>query len=827
MKKFTGLLAFLFVAFICQGQTPAAYNSADILLGIRKLKVTGSVLYIAAHPDDENTRLLAYMAKERLYRTGYLSMTRGDGGQNLIGNEQGIELGLIRTQELLAARRMDGAEQFFTRAYDFGFSKSTDEALAVWNKEMILADVVWVIRKFQPDVIITRFPPDSRAGHGHHSASAVLAQEAFVAAADPNRFPEQFKYGVKPWKAKRIVWNTFNFGTVNTTSPDQLKLDVGVFNPLLGKSYGEIASESRSQHKSQGFGVPRQRGSQWEYFTPVNGDVASQDVMDHVITDWSRIKGGAAINKMIDEVIAGFSFQHPAASVNQLVQLYISVSKLEDGLLKEQKLKEIQQLIEACAGLYMEAVSVEPYAVQGDSLHVNLNVVNRGGLKLNLLSTYLSNGSDAGVNKVDLPKNVLQRNVVSFVVPFTQPVSQPYWLVNVNPQGHFTVNDPLQIGKAQNDPAFTSTFILEIEGTVFRFEKPVQYKFTDPVKGEIYWPLNVVPRVSLEVEPKTFITNGNVEKTGTVQLRSFTAINTKDITVNGQGSNGVISVSVPAGESGPVMNANNEKNIPLIISKENMKSDIGFWVQDGTKKWSDSYHEINYDHIPRISYFDRPVIQSVVADVKIAGKKVGYITGAGDKVPESLMQMGYEVVLLEEADITFDQLRKFDAVVTGIRAYNIHTWLSSAYDALMQYVKEGGVLLVQYNTSSQIGPVKARISPYPFNISRNRVTEEHAEVTILKPEHPVLNYPNKITAKDFEGWIQERSVYEADQVDPAFVSILGMHDANETQRTGSLIVADFGKGRFIYSALVFFRELPAGVPGAYRLMANLLAPRQQ
>src|SRR6185295_9452444 len=252
-------------------QTPSTYTSAEILLQIKKLNTLGSVLYVAAHPDDENTRLLAYFAKEKLYRTGYLSMTRGDGGQNLIGDEQGIELGMIRTQELLAARRIDGAEQFFSRAFDFGFSKSADEALKIWGHDKILSDVVWMIRKFQPDVIITRFPGDARAGHGHHAASSILANEAFTTAADINKFPEQFKYGVKPWQAKRILWNNYNFGNNNNTSEDQFKIDIGVYNALLGKSYGELGGEARTLHKSQGEGRPRRRGQSFEYFSTTGG----------------------------------------------------------------------------------------------------------------------------------------------------------------------------------------------------------------------------------------------------------------------------------------------------------------------------------------------------------------------------------------------------------------------------------------------------------------------------------------------------------------------------------------------------------------------------
>lgn len=824
MKKFFVAIFAMVFAYCSFAQTPQTLNSADILLGLKKLKVIGSVLYIAAHPDDENTRLLAYLSKERLYRTGYLSMTRGDGGQNLIGDEQGIELGLIRTQELLSARRMDGAEQFFTRAYDFGFSKTTDETLRIWDKEKILSDVVWVIRKFQPDVIMTRFPPDSRAGHGHHSSSAVLAREAFDAAADPNRFPEQFKYGVKPWKAKRIMWNTFNFGSTNTTSNDQLKIDVGVFNPLLGKGYGEIASESRSQHKSQGFGVPRQRGNAIEFFTLTGGDSMKNDFAEGIVTDWSRYEGGGLINQLVDKIVTEYSFQNPSASVKSLVELYKAIDKINDGDWKIKKLNEVKSLIEACAGLFLEAVSSEQYAVQGDSLHINISALNRSSVKVDPVSVYLENDKNNTLTPGStLARDIQFRDRVNLVVSSAQPVSQPYWLTNTNPKGSFTVNDQLQIGKPENDAAYNVSFVLKIEGETFRFVKPVMYKFTDPVKGEIYWPLAVVPKVSLEVDPKVFVSDGSTDKNATVDLHSFSSFNTDTISLQAQGSNGVINKKIEQGVSGSVMNANTDKNISVPVNKVNLSKDVHFWIDANGRKWDNSYHEISYDHIPRISYFDQPVIKSFIADVKIASKKIGYINGAGDKVVSSLLQMGYSVSILEEKDITAANLQQYDAIITGVRAYNVHAWLSSAYDVLMQYVKQGGVLLVQYNTSNQIGPVKAKMSPYPFTISRNRVTEEDAKVSFLAPDHVVLNYPNKITEKDFEGWVQERSIYEAENTDSNYVSILGMNDAGEPQRKGSLIVADYGKGRFVYSSVVFFRELPAGVPGAYRLMANLLA----
>jgi len=308
-------------SFYSVSQSPKIYSSSDILLQLNKLNVLGSVLYVGAHPDDENNSLLPYLANEKLYRTAYLSLTRGDGGQNLIGDEQGIELGLIRTQELLAARRVDGAEQYFTRAYEFGFSKSAKEALRIWDSEKVLSDVVWVIRQFQPDVIIKRFPGDERAGHGHHAASAILADEAFTAAADPKKFPEQFNYGVRPWQATRIMWNTFNFGNTNTTSEDQLKIDIGGYNSLIGKSYGEMGGEARTMHKSQGEGRPRRRGQSFEYFTTTGGQPAKNNLMDGVVIDWSRIKGGEAITAMVNSIIHDYQPGAPENSVPALIKL--------------------------------------------------------------------------------------------------------------------------------------------------------------------------------------------------------------------------------------------------------------------------------------------------------------------------------------------------------------------------------------------------------------------------------------------------------------------------------------------------------------------------
>lgn len=818
MKQILCSLAFTIAAFSLQAQYQQPPTSSEILNSIQKLNVVGSVLYIAAHPDDENTRLLAYLSKERKLRTGYLSLTRGDGGQNLIGNEQGVELGLIRTQELLAARRVDGAEQFFSRAYDFGFTKTNTEALSIWNHDKILSDVVWVIRNFKPDVIITRFPNSNVAGHGHHWASAGLAIEAFDAAADVTKFPEQLKF-VQPWKAKRIFWNTFNFGGNNTTSENQLKTDVGVFNPLLGKSYGEIASESRSQHKSQGFGVPRQRGQQTEYFSLLNGDEATIDLMDGVNTSWGRISGGEETGKLVDEVIKSFNPIDPSASIPKLLQVRNSIKQVKDDHWKIQKLKELDNIILQCAGIFADAFTGRSQFINGDRMSVSVQLINRSDFPVTVNNiSFMKADTSANLN---LQKNKIFSYNTSAIV--SNDITQPYWLNNFTDNGSFNVDDQQLIGKAQNDPAYSVYINITMGFENFTIVRPVQYKFTDPVKGELYQPVTVIPAITLEPKNKVILFPNNAQRTFSIRIHNnadssssfpqlsniedFEVMNSPDaVSLSGRGSSQELLYTLKPKGTASLNKA--------YVVKATAISD--------NKLFDRNMRTIEYDHIPTQTHFPVSTLKLLPIDLKITGKKIGYIEGAGDLVPDALMQMGYEVKILKEADLNIDNLKQFDAIITGIRAYNVHEYLNNAYTDLMKYVENGGNMIVQYNTSNQIGPVKAKISPYPFNISRNRVTEEHAEVKFLLPQHPALNTPNKITDRDFEGWIQERSIYMADKVDNNYQSILSMHDSNEGEQSGSLIIAKYGKGNFVYTGLVFFRELPAGVPGAYRLMANLI-----
>ncbi|HLZ89562.1 MAG TPA: PIG-L family deacetylase, partial [Puia sp.] len=577
------------------GQAPETVTSAEIFLRLNKLNVLGTVLYMAAHPDDENSRLIAYMAKERLFRTAYLSMTRGDGGQNLIGDEQGVELGLIRTQEMLAARRVDGAEQFFSRAFDFGFSKSTDEALRTWDKEKVLSDAVWVIRKFQPDVIITRFPPDSRAGHGHHSASALLAHEAFDAAADPTKFPEQFKYGVKPWQAKRVLWNTFNFGGANTTSEDQLKIDVGGFNPILGKSYGELAAISRTNHKSQGAALTPARGQSTEYFTLVAGEGAHSDPMDGIETSWRRVEGGERIEGMVKQLIQDFSLAHPERSVPGLAAVYKAISELKDGYWKTQKLREVRQLIGDCSGLWLEAVTRAPYAVQGDSVAVTVTINNRLHASLSLVDVALV-GADNGfmvAMKQDLEGDKNYTFSRSIYVSPDKPVSQPYWLAEEMSPGSFNVKDQRQIGDPQGPPAYEVAFRLSAGGQEIVLTRPVQFKYTDAVKGELYEPLTVLPQATAQFDPELVLFADGEEKgfrveatdrTGRMGLPKMSLTPTPGVTVGPPSGLSWLAKPVGSGSSGTVTAS--------LLFDHGGKRDTALQLKT-----------IAYEHIPRIDYF--------------------------------------------------------------------------------------------------------------------------------------------------------------------------------------------------------------------------------
>jgi LmbE family N-acetylglucosaminyl deacetylase len=821
MKKFfLLLLSIVFCYNILMAQQPVTYTSTDIYLHLKKLKVLGSVLYIAAHPDDENNALLPYLAKEKMYRTAYLSLTRGDGGQNLIGNEQGVDLGLIRTQELLAARKIDGAEQYFSRAYEFGYSKTSDETLKIWDKEKVLSDVVWIIRKFQPDVIITRFPPDARAGHGHHQASAILANEAFFDAADSTKFPEQFKYGVKPHQAKRIVWNTYNFGGNNTTNDSQLKIDIGGYNSWLGKSYGEIGAEARTMHKSQGEGRPRRRGQLLEYFSHTAGDTAKLDLLDGIDMSWKKFPNGNKIEGVIDLIISRYNFEKPENSIPSLVQLYKGIQAILPSNWRDKKLQEVQAIIEACCGLFVEATTSQEYVVQGDSLKATFFINNRKGVNASLKKIQME-GLDSTFVKTLLPNENVSFTK-SFYVPQDKPLTQLYWLQEPQEKGMFVVKNQTLIGNADSKPAYELNFTVNIEGVNFIIPKSIQYKYVDPVKGELYQPLQVLPIATVEVDDEEKMVRENLVDVS-LRVKSYKpniSLYHNYLNYFSRGGTNKVSDSTIKFFNGKSLA---EINYTLPLSNK----PYHFYVFENFEKVNvenKTLHQIKYDHIPTITYFTNAKINTHKLDVKTAGNKIGYIVGAGDKVPEALQQLGYSVDVLNEKDVNVNNLIQYQAIITGIRAYNLNEWLTSKNEVINEYIKNGGNLIIQYLRNNLVNGKKIQVGPYPFTVNaQSRVTEEDAIVNFNLPNHSVLNFPNKITTQDFDGWIQERSTYQAENLDANFETPLSMNDKNDKPSKGSLAIAKYGKGNVAYLSLAMFRQLPAGVAGAYRLMANLIA----
>lgn len=816
IRNFIGLACLLLLSSIStMGQTAPAWNAAEIKLQLKKLNTLGSVLYIAAHPDDENTKLLGYLSKESLYRTGYLSLTRGDGGQNLIGNEQAEQLGLIRTQELLAARRIDGAEQFFTRANDFGFSKTQEETFTIWDRKKVLGDVVWVIRQFQPDVIICRFPADSRAGHGHHTASAVLAAEAFNAAADPKQYPEQLTK-VKVWQAKRLLWNTFNFGGNNTTSEDQFKMDLGAFSPLLGKGFGEIAAESRSQHKSQGFGVPSSRGTSFEYFETIKGDKPVKSLMDGIKTDWSRVSE----NGKLDGVLKAYNPEDPSASVPALIAFRKALKAMPDGYWKTLKLRETDKLILACAGIWAEAFSTSAEVVPGDMMGSNLQIINRSNLEVTLDKISI-NGKDTSIQQ-PLAYNKFTTFQKGLTVPAQTATSQPYWLREPHPIGTYMINDQMLVGHPENIPALNVTFYVKVQDEVIAIERPFIYKFTDPVKGEIYRPLVIAPPVIASLSNQVFIFTKTAPQAVPVKLHSMKG--------NVSGS---VSLQLPAGFKADkasipytLTGKGDETEVvfqvsPIKVNGRNIVDTMTVAVSTNGKEYTSSMTTIQYDHIPSITIFPTASARLVTVDLKYNGRKLGYIPGAGDKVAESLRQVGYEVSLLGEKEIMQGDLAQYDAIITGVRAYNTQDRLRYWQPRLLDYVKNGGTLLIQYNVSGSLAT--DQLGPFPFSLSRDRTTDETAPVKFLLPQDKVFTYPNEIAQRDFDGWVQERGLYFPSGVNSAYSKPFEMNDPGERSLDGSTIIANYGKGKYVYTGLAFFRQLPAGVPGAYRLFVNMIS----
>ena len=815
------IILFAFLPLLINAQVRKQQDAAQIKLELRKLNTLGAVLYVAAHPDDENTRAIASLGSERLVNAAYLSMTRGDGGQNLIGPEIRDLLGLIRTQELLSARRIDGGQQFFTRANDFGYSKNSKETFDIWNKNEILSDVVRVIRQFKPDVILTRFPPDERAGHGHHTASAILAQEAFDLTNDPNVFPEQVaSYGT--WQVKRLYTNTGRWWnqTINENTPGVVTMNVGTYNTLLGKSYSEIAAESRTQHKSQGFGSPGRRGDAPEYFEFVKGENAQKDIFEGINTTWTRVKGGEKIQPLVEKAIREFTIDNPSSIVPLLLQIRKQVELLDNSIWKTRKLAEVNSLVQNCLGLFVEVTTDNYWVAPTEKVTASFEILNRSGVDVQL----------SGINAEDLTMDTIVSATLKNNVPLAfkskktiragKDYSDPYWLRLPHSQGLFNVPNEENIGKPENGPALFVTFSFLVNGETLAVNSPLIYKWTDPVKGELSRPFEIVPPVFVNLRDKVLIFKDQSPKEVSLLIKSSSERiltgSLKLILPSGWKSEPV-SIPIELGKRGQELNL----TFKVIPGKDEITTSLKAVVEMEGKQYDQSLLTINYDHIPVQTLLPKAEAKVVRLDLKKEDGAIGYIKGAGDDVPAALRNMGYEVWEMKNEEVTAENLKKLDAVILGVRALNTNDRIRHFMGDLMNYVKNGGTMITQYNTNFDMELDLDKIAPYSLTLSRDRVTDENSEVRILKADHPALNYPNKITTKDFEGWVQERGLYFPDKWDPNFEALLSMNDTGETARDGSLLIAKYGSGHYVYTGLSFFRELPEGVPGAYRLFANL------
>jgi len=820
-----GLL--LAIAGLLAAQPTPQGGSAELSKTLDRLNTLGAVLMFGAHPDDENTAVLAYFARGRNMRTAYFSATRGEGGQNLIGSEQGALMGMIRTQELLEARRIDGAEQYFSRAIDFGFSKSPEEALAMWGREGLLEDMVRAIRRFRPDVILARFPPKpGTGGHGQHTAVGWLGPEAFEAAADPARFPEQIAEGLKPWQARRYLWNTFSFSRrgeqEEAQRKDRLRIDVGEYDPVLGKSFSEIAGESRSMHRSQGMGSGQRKGSAPAFFGHVAGKEASTDLFEDIDVSWNRVPGGDAVGELLARARLDYRPEAPAEILPTLLEAWRNLENNDDPWAKVKR-GELAQAIALSAGLWLDASAERWDATPGEELSVELVALPRTSAQVSWNGAALRGiiiNHEEQYSRGALSYNKPTRHEFKVAVPAQARPSQPPWLVEEPDGGWYRMADRSRIGDPEPEPLIEAEFRLTFGDVKIPIRRPVVYRWVDRSRGERSRALQITPRVAVSFTRDNLLFPNSGARDVAVVLRSHAAQ-----------AEGAASLDAPEGWSVEPRahriafeRRGQERTVSFRLSPPKGRSSGRIVARFSGDSYSSSQgvRTIDYDHIPPQVVYPPASLRVERADVELLSKRIGYVMGAGDRIPEALEQLGAEVVSLGEAELASADLSGFDAVIAGVRALNTRPDLIAGADRVLDYVEKGGTFVMQYNTASFRNPSAGpQVAPFPLTPSRGRVTDETAEMKVLLPDHPLLNTPNRITPADFDGWVQERGLYFMSEWDDRYEAPLEAADRGEDPLRGGLLYARYGKGVYIFTGLAFFRELPAGVPGAYRLFANL------
>lgn len=873
-------LAVLFTIFqftplvrtgIARPATSSRPDAIELGQAIRKLGTIASALHTGAHPDDEDSGLLAYLALGRSARTGYLALNRGDGGQNLIGPELGEALGVIRTEELLAARRLDGAQQFFTRAYDFGYSKFREEALTKWNQEQVLADMVRVIRTFRPLVVIPVFTGTPDDEHGHHQASGYLTPIAYAAAADPNKFPEQIAEDLRPWQAKKLYIRASEFQRARTEPSKEkgvVSVNTGEYDPLHGRSYLEVAMQGRSQHRSQDQGAIETKGTRYSFYKIASGSVLKpqddKDLFDGIdvtltgIADFAGKAGPqlksrlADVQSLVNSVAVEFNPFEPSKVTPKIATGLAKIRELR-ALLPTLELSESERydtdfylklkeadFIDALAksdGIRIDCLTNDEIVIPTQSFNVGISVY-RNGIKYR--------NEEANPNSelrtkllvpegwaVELQKGKLEgSNIgeINFKVTVAKDAdySQSYWLKNprqgdmYNPGKGGTGIEPVA------PPPVVAQIDLEIGGQQISLRQTAQYRYADKAFGEVRRELKIAPAVGVTVSPNLLIVP--LAKQATEREVNVTVLSNAK-----EGSKGVVTINVPSGWTTVPAQADFDlpregerasflfkiKALPNAVESEKTISAV---ARVKGNDYRQGYQIIAYPHIETRFLYRPASVRVEMLDVKVAANlRVGYIEGAGDETVAALNRLGVDIHTIDARELATGDLSRFDCIVMGIRVYEVRPDVIANNTRLLDYMKNGGTLIVQYNKKEY---ATGNFAPYPIKMPDRgfeRVTDEEAKVTILEPSHPLFNAPNKITERDFAGWVQERGTYFLTEWDAHYKPLLASHDAGETDKKGGEVIAEYGKGLYVYTGYAWFRQLPAGVPGAYRLFANLIS----
>ncbi len=829
---------------------PATGGVAALDPLVHKLTNNRRLLIVGAHPDDENSALLAVVSRKMGGEAAYLSLTRGEGGQNLIGDELGIGLGLIRTQELLAARHLDGARQYFTRAYDFGFTRSLEETLRFWAREALLEDAVRVVRRFRPQIVFSTFTGTGADGHGQHQASAVIAREAFRVAGDPSVFPEMVSEGLPPWKPVELLRS--NWFDADGSFP----IATGDVEPLTGRSYAQIAVASRSLHRSQGTGNIQRPGPNETGAIRVAGTPGTEgkELFAGIDTRLRSIADGVAdparrerAQKLLDSVEASakdvrhslspatiFQASAPLAVIlRDLRSARASMTPEDVGSLAlvDEKIGVAEQALAVAAEVTLDALSETDAVIEGDSVAITASVWNAGAQAIDVESVRLQSPEGWSVPSAAVGRAVaagkLEEWKLTTQVPAGSPPTMPYFLRR--PLAQYLYDWTGVPGSVRDEPfappALTAVATVRIDGETVRLSREVTFRIRDEVAGEVRHALRAVSRVEVGVDPSSIVwpldrrrprplavtitSNAREPVSGKVEIglpAHWPAIAPVPFTLPHKGDRTVLEISLlPPASLSPGRSA---------ITIAAVASGAHFTA---------SMPVIDYEHIRPTEFPKAADIAFSAVDLKLPKlTSVGYVRGAADRVPEALEGVGVPLHLLSDEELERSDLSRYDAILIGSRAYETSAALPRANARLLDYARAGGLLIVQYQ---QYPFVQGGFAPYPFEISRphDRVTDETAKVTILDPKSPIFTIPNAIGPADWDGWVQERGLYFAHTWAPEYTALLSMADPGGPEQKGALLAARLEKGRYVYTGLAFFRQLPAGVSGAYRLLANLLA----